>query len=394
MNILRTIWRAFRSRVSRIQKRLRLEFSTQRIEQNRAQLAFWRPRASLEKRLLFVYKYKDLSDHLLFSILHHMKAQYHNVRYLGFSPYEKPRNNPALSAGKFMKGVEHKHAESILAYASPLSIEEIRFVQASGIPLASNTVGLGSFFVGGASSQAEALDILRGYSWYFVSHAPHVTRLREEGVNAFSLPMAYDPRWFFPLDGVVSQYDILFVGDIFTPLNNNRGDLLRHISQKFRVAVMSYKPTGIPGIQHLPPEVNPYRLNRILNQAKIVLGSDLIGDVQSVNNHPEQYIFYEDKFYLRQRAYVVIGAGCCYMVERHPEIMQQFEDRQEIVLWDDYDELTDQLDYYMNHEDERRAIGLAGHRRAQNEYTTAHMMQFVLQTMNLLPAITQPHSHE
>jgi spore maturation protein CgeB len=318
-----------------------------------------------------------------------MKDQHHNVRYLGFSPYEKPRSNPALSARKFMKGVAQKQAESIFAYASPLSIEEIRYVQASGIPLASNTVGLGSFFVGGASSQAEAMDILRGYNWYFVSHAPHVPRLREEGINAFSLPMAYDPRWFHPLDGIEQKYDILFVGDIFTPLNNNRGDLLRHISQKFRVAVMSYKPTGIPGIHHLPSEVNPYRLNRVLNQAKIALGSDRIGDVQSVNNHPEQYIFYEDEFYLRQRAYVMIGAGCCYMVERHPEIARQFEDRKELILWDDYDELTDQLAYYRTHDEERRAVGQAGHRRALSQYTAAHMMQFVFETMGLLPIADQ-----
>jgi spore maturation protein CgeB len=135
--------------------------------------------------------------------------------------------------------------------------------------------------------------------------------------------------------------------------------------------------------------VNPYRLNRVLNQAKIALGSDRIGDVQSVNNHPEQYIFYEDEFYLRQRAYVMIGAGCCYMVERHPEIARQFEDRKELILWDDYDELTDQLAYYLTHDEERRAVGQAGHRRALSQCTAAHMMQFVFETMGLLPIADQ-----
>jgi len=336
-------------------------------------------------RFLFVHKFKDLSDHLLFAMLLGMQRLYSGIDCLSFYRYEKPRDNPALGAKKFIRGVERYCPGVIFAYDSPLSIDEMRFVTSRGIRLASNTVGLDSFYCGGAASQDEAFNILRGYAWYFVNHAPHVPRLRAEGVNAFPLPMAYEPRWFHPLEGVTPRYDVLFVGDIHSPLNAGRRALLEHVSRYFRVAVLSYKPTGLPHIEELPAEVNPYRLNRILNQAKIVLGSDRVGDIGSLNRIPGQFIFYDDEFYLRQRAYIAIGAGCCYVVERHPEISRQFEEGREIILWSDYAELCDQLDYYLAHDDERRAIGQAGHQRALMNYTVEHLLHFVLETMGLLP---------
>ncbi len=383
-NLVRPYWLAIRSGLKRVQQRLRIEASVQRQEERLAQLNLWSFRKPLHPPILFVYKLKDLSDHLLFAMLNHCRGSYSGLRYLSFSRYEKPRDNPALGAGKLMRAVQQHPPAVIFAYDSPLSIGEMRFLGDRQISVASNTVGLDSFFCGGASSQAEAFDILRSYGWYFVNHAPHVPRLRQEGVNAFALPMGYEPRWFHPLANVRPRYDVLFVGDINTPLNSNRRALLEHISLHFNLAVLSYKPPGIPGVLHIGAETNPYRLNRILNQARVVLGSDRLGDTSALNQLPGQYIFYEDEFYLRQRAYLVLGAGCCYMVERHPEIQRQFEDGREIVLWGDNDELIENIAYFLKHEEERRAIGLAGHRRAVSQYTVAHMMQFIFSTMGLI----------
>jgi hypothetical protein len=370
--------------LSRAYKTLRFEASAQRREIRLAQLSFWWVRTSLAGRLLVVYKYKDLSDHLLYAMLAHLRRTYADVPFLGFSRHEKPRDNPALGAEKLVRGVNRAQPKALFAYDSPLSIEEIDFLRAEGIPVASNTVGLDSFFCGGAATQAEAFEILRAYRWYFVNHAPHVPRLRAEGVNAIALPMAYEPRWFYPLKDEEPRYDVLFVGDIDTPLNSNRRALLERISRYFRVTMLSYRPPGIDGVEHIGVAINPRQLNRILNRARLVLGSDRLGDLSVLNQLPEQTIFYEDEFYIRQRVYLVLGAGACYLVERHPEIARQFDDGREIVLWDDEDELCDRIAYFLAHDEERRAVGLAGHRRARAEYTTERLMSRMLREMELL----------
>jgi hypothetical protein len=383
--LLRPIWQPVQRLLSRIGKTLRFEASAQRRELRLASLAFWRSRSPLAGRLLVVYKHKDLSDHLLYAMLAHLRRTHTGVPFLGFPRHEKPRANPALGAEKLVRGVNRAQPGTLFAYDSPLSVEEMAFLQAEGIPVASNTVGLDSFFCGGAATQAEAFAILRAYRWYFVNHAPHVPRLRVEGVNAIALPMAYEPRWFHPLSGEELRYDVLFVGDIDTPLNSSRRALLERISRHFRVTMLSYRPPGIDGVEHIGVAINPRRLNRILNRARLVLGSDRLGDLGGLNQLPEQTIFYEDEFYIRQRVYLALGAGACYLVERHPEIARQFVDGREIVLWDDEDELCDRIAYYLAREDERRAVGLAGHSRVRAGYTTEHLMSRMLRQMELLP---------
>jgi hypothetical protein len=371
--------------ISRARKTLRFEASAQRRGFHLASLSFWRGRSPLAGRLLVVHKHKDLTDHLLYAMLAHLRRTYTDVAFLGFSRHEKPRDNPALGADKLVRGVNRIQPGAIFAYDSPFSIGEMAFLQAEGVPVASNTIGLDSFFSGGAATQAEAFEILRAYRWYFVNHAPHVPRLRAEGVNAIALPMAYEPRWFYPLQGEEPRYDVLFVGDIDTPLNSNRRALLERVSRHFRVTMLSYRPPGIDGVDHIGVALNPHQLNLILNRARLVLGSDRLGDLGVLNQLPGQTIFYEDEFYIRQRVYLVLGAGACYLVERHPEIARQFDDGREIVLWDDEDELCDRIAYYLAHDDARRAVGLAGHNRAQAEYTTERLMTRMLRNMELLP---------
>lgn len=385
-DLLRRFWRPFRNQIiPHLQSVVRVELSVQRREFHQARLqSTWSARRSLQDGLLFVFKYKDLSDHLVYAMSAYLAQTYTPVHYLGFSRYEKPRHKPARGSAKLLHGVAHSRATHVFAYDGPLSIQEARYLQAQGIRLASSTVGLASFSCGGAADQAEAFDILRSYSWYFVNHAPHVYRLRQEGVNAFPLPMAYNPRWFKPLQRIEPYYDVLFVGDLDSPLNSSRPELLKHVARHFRVALLSYKPTTIENVEHVGSEVNPYRLNRLFHRARIILGSDRVGDISALNNVPGQYVYYDDAFYLRQRAYLVLGAGRCYMVERHPEIARRFEDEREIVLWDDYDELCHHIDFYLRHEDERQAIGIAGHHRAVSGYTVSHMWQSILEIMGLL----------
>ncbi len=385
VGLLRSIWRRLSQWRSRTRRSLQTELSYHRLEQSWFDLHFWRQKSALQRNFSVVFKAKATSDHFLPAILSYIKAHYRGVGYVSFSRDERPREDPASEAAKvkLYQFVEKNRPEVLLAYDSPLSPQEIHHLADQGIQIASTTAGLDSFYIGGAPTQAAAIEALRRYSWYFVSHRPHVESLQKLGINAQHSFLGYDSRWFKPLDNVEKKYDVLFVGDIYYPMNASRQEMIAQVAKHFQVALLSYRPPQIEGVIHLGTATNPHHLNRILNQARIVLGSDRVSNHDQINMIPEQTIFYEDDFFIRARTYLTIGSGACYMVERHPEIARQFEDRREIVLWDDYDELCDQIGYYLKHNDERRAIGRTGQKAARERYSIDVSMDNMLKTMKL-----------
>lgn len=381
-NRIKTATRPFRTRLIHLQRDIDDALTYHSVERLRIGLSFWLPRSPFDKRFQVVFKQKAPSEHFLPAILAYLKRSYTGIEYLSFSRRERPRNDPGLAAPKFYKAVNQTSPEMIFAYDSPLSVEEVRFLKQKNIRLASSTAGVDSFYVGGARSQDEALEIIRGYDWYFVGHRPHVPRLRDLGVRAVHLAWAFEPRWFHPLE-IEKRFDILFVGDLDASLNVSRREMVGWLSRRFSVTIISYHPPAIEDVQHLGVETNPHRLNVLLNQAKLVLGSDRLSNIEMLNT-PNQSILYEDGFLIRGRTHLTLGSGACYLVERHPEIQRQFEDGREIILWDDHEELGEHIAYLLAHDEERREIGLEGHRRALAEHGIAVAMKTLLGEMGLV----------
>jgi hypothetical protein len=214
---------------------------------------------------------------------------------------------------------------------------------------------------------------LRMHDWYFVPHAPHVPVLRAEGVNAIELPLWFEPEWFRPL-ATAEEHDLLFVGDLDNPLNHKRRELMSRLGRKYRLTVVT-AGTAPEGARRLPPTTNPHALNRLLNRAKLVVGSDHLDDTSGLNQFAGQYLYYTDEYFVRQRTFLALGAGRCYLVESHPLAERLFEAEREIVLWRDACALEESIGLLLEDEARRRAIGAAGARRAHAEHTTAHRLQ-------------------
>lgn len=80
---------------------------------------------------------------------------------------------------------------------------------------------------------------------------------------------------------------------------------------------------------------------------------------------------YFQALHMKGRIFQVCLAGGFLLTEYAPEIENYFVIDKEIVCFQDIDELTDKLHYYINHEDERRAIAKAGWERARKEYSSS-----------------------
>ena len=230
-------------------------------------------------------------------------------------------------------------------------------------------------------SQTEAIENLAKYDLYLVPHAPHVPKLRSVGINAVEFPFWFEPTWFYP---IIKEklFDVLFVGDFTTPLNKNRLELLKLLSKNYKVAVASNQNTLLPNVHHLGATTNPHKLNEWINLSRITIGSDRLAEKKSLNDTPGQHIFmYDDEFFIRQRTYLTMGAGACYFVERHGEIEKKFVDGEEIVLWDNYQDLVDKVKYMLRNNAERDSIASKAAVKSLTEHATSVRVDQLVQMM-------------
>jgi spore maturation protein CgeB len=66
-----------------------------------------------------------------------------------------------------------------------------------------------------------------------------------------------------------------------------------------------------------------------------------------------------------------MGAGACYLVEKHPEIEKRFKDGEEIILWDNYDELAVKVKFLLQDANEYKQIGVNAYARCFLEHSVS-----------------------
>lgn len=84
-----------------------------------------------------------------------------------------------------------------------------------------------------------------------------------------------------------------------------------------------------------------------------------------------------DRMGLKGRTPEVCLAGGFVLTEYAPGLENYFEIDREIVCFKNSEEMIDKINYYLAHDEERRAIAQAGWKRACNEYTPFHMLSRV-----------------
>jgi len=166
------------------------------------------------------------------------------------------------------------------------------------------------------------------------------------------LPVACDPevQKNFKLPKI---YDIVFIGNINPTVHPKRVMLLKLIVQKFNLQVFS----GIYGEE----------MAKIYSQAKIVFNKSVRGD-------------------LNMRVFEALSCRSLLLTDRlKPEagLEELFQDRKQLVLYDNKDDLLEKIDYYLHHESEREEIATTGHKEVLAKHTYEHRAeQMIKQIQN------------
>lgn len=81
------------------------------------------------------------------------------------------------------------------------------------------------------------------------------------------------------------------------------------------------------------------------------------------------------------RAFEIPACGGFEMINFRPSIINLYEIDKEIVTFNNFNELIEKIDYYLEHEYERSAIAEAGWIRTHREHTYIHRLELMLKTI-------------
>ncbi len=98
------------------------------------------------------------------------------------------------------------------------------------------------------------------------------------------------------------------------------------------------------------------------------------GSALSLNHHHPM----NDIVGVNNRTFELAACGACQIVDLKEELPPLFKAGEEVVVYRDLGELKRQLDFYLAHPDEARAIGENARRRALAEHTLRHRIEEML----------------
>lgn len=130
-------------------------------------------------------------------------------------------------------------------------------------------------------------------------------------------------------------------------------------------------PAGVAG-----PPLSDEEMIQMYSRSKISLGFSTCGETHRSEQPIKQ---------VRLRDFEAPMSGAFYMVEYMEELEEFFEIGKEIVCYRDKADLADKIKYYLNHEQAREEIRLAGYRRTISAHTWQHRFSRLFRQIGLTP---------
>ena len=199
--------------------------------------------------------------------------------------------------------------------------------------------------------------------WYFemgpaldlmlVTNADWVERLRRADVNAAYLQIGFNQEIFHPWGlAAVDVPPIIFLGSHYGnrfPLSRQRLEMVQFLRQRYGRQFGVYGA----GWPFKTRKLNWWEEAAAYRGCKIAIG----------HNH-----LLLDR-YTSDRLFRAMGSGAFYLTSAYPGLEQEFVPGRHLETWADLGDLGRKIDYYLEHDEERRAIARAGAELVHTRHT-------------------------
>lgn len=227
------------------------------------------------------------------------------------------------------------------------------------------------WFPDAISNFQKSMFFIAGYDFLFFKDKYVVNKLKNEYLlNAYYLPQCCNPKKHNKI--TLTQEEKEFYGCDITNAGNlypSRASLYKNLL-KYNFKVWG----GQPAIWLRMPELNKIIMGRaVFNEEKakafsaasIVLNNMHLAEINGLN----------------KRAFEIPACGGFQIISYNNAVNELFEIDKEVVTYKTYDELTEKIEYYLNHPKERKQISEAGYQKAINHHTYEKRLNTIFSTV-------------
>ncbi len=219
------------------------------------------------------------------------------------------------------------------------------------------------------------------YDYIFTLELSCVDFYRQNGcANVHYLPFAAYTGYYRPLrERAANRRNLSFVGsafwnrvDFFRPILNDLMDRGLYINGFWWDRL--FEPGTFPGRVEMDKWMGPQETSEIYSSSKIAINLHRAFNDTSVNINTAMI----EAMSPNPRTFEIAASGTLQLVDARSDIARFYTPGVEIETFSSQEELLGKIDFYLNHEKERREIVLRALDRTLNEHTYAHRLNELL----------------
>ncbi|MBK9087581.1 MAG: glycosyltransferase [Holophagales bacterium] len=208
-----------------------------------------------------------------------------------------------------------------------------------------------------------SLDIAPEFDLYYTQDPQTLPSYVERGIAARRCDPATDPELYRPL-GLPPEDDILFLGK-WTP---HRDEVVRRLSQLFRVAVHAHAGDSRWTIPARPPLESPPELCAGINRARLMLEFAVLDDAEGRFRGTSR---------MTNRPQFAAACGVPTLIDPFEHLSDFFEPGIEIEVYRSVEELTERAAALLADEPRRHEMGRRARARVLREQTWDHRVDML-----------------
>lgn len=205
------------------------------------------------------------------------------------------------------------------------------------------------------SPKIDPIDIQGVIDYVFLSSAGQIEDYKRiYGVNkVYFMPDFCSPEFMHKVD-VKEKYNIVFTGGLEREVfHGGRTRLIRNLMRHYNLQVRNNILNNIA---------------EFYSSSKIVFGADVIGKDKD----------FQPYLYTSNRFFIALACGSFYLCQYFPGIEKLAENHKHLVWFKNEKELYDLIDYYLEHDKERKAIGRNAQELAHSKHANITRIQNIL----------------
>jgi len=178
--------------------------------------------------------------------------------------------------------------------------------------------------------------------------------------NTFWLPHAVEPQ-AYPKFDIIKKYDVAFIGHLQEVENYNKMNRVEALDKLFNAFPNFYFGTRNSGY----PEKNMFEhAAKEFSKSKIIFNISITDDIN-------------------MRVFESMATGSMLLTNELPTLSAFFKDKKHLVTYDSYKDMIEKVQYYIDNDEEREKIALAGYTEVIKHHTYQMRIQEIFNLLHV-----------